>query len=52
MKLKKFLLRYYPPGIMLQYEKDGQMRQKLINLLDLSTESNVEVINSNVLYIM
>lgn len=43
MKLRKFLLRYYPPGIILQYEKDGQMRQKVINLLDLSPDSRVEV---------
>jgi hypothetical protein len=42
IKLKKFLLRYYPPGVILQYEKDGQTRQKPVDLLDLSPDSNTE----------
>lgn len=43
MKLKKFLLRYYPPGIILQYEKDGQMKQKPVDLLDLTPDVDIEV---------
>lgn len=43
VKLRKFLLRYYPPGVILQYEKDGQTRQKPVDLLDLSPDSNAEV---------
>ena len=68
VKLKKFLLRYYPPGarlidssstqsfehlhanvltlyigIILQYERDGVMKQKPIDLLDLSIDVDVEV---------
>ncbi|KAF4014057.1 hypothetical protein G4228_005418 [Cervus hanglu yarkandensis] len=35
MKLKSLLLRYYPPGIMLEYEKSGQLKTKSIDLLDL-----------------
>jgi dynein assembly factor with WDR repeat domains 1 len=42
-KLKKFLLRYYPPGIILQYEQDAMMKQKPIDLLDLSQDTDVEV---------
>ena len=42
-KLKKFLLRYYPPGIILQYERDGQMKQKPIDLLDLTPDADIEV---------
>lgn len=42
-KLKKFLLRYYPPGIILQYERDGVMKQKPIDLLDLTPDVDVEV---------
>lgn len=39
MKLRKFLLRYYPPGIILDYErKDGQRECKSIDLLSLRTE--------------
>ena len=26
MKLKRFLLRYYPPGIILEYEQSGEVR--------------------------
>ena len=25
MKLKRFLLRYYPPGIILEYEQSGEV---------------------------
>lgn len=42
-KLKKFLLRYYPPGIILQYELDGLMKQKPIDLLHLQQDTDVEV---------
>ena len=74
MKLKRFLLRYYPPGIILEYEQHGevftsccsqlmhlkvsltsqaslchscflvQMRNKHIDLLDLTPETDVEVL--------
>ncbi|XP_024910863.1 dynein assembly factor with WDR repeat domains 1-like [Cynoglossus semilaevis] len=40
MKLKRFLLRYYPPGIILEYEKGGQLRTKSIDLLDLTPKTN------------
>lgn len=43
VKLKKFLLRYYPPGIILQYERDGVMKQKPIDLLDLTPDVDIEV---------
>ncbi|KAM5155910.1 dynein assembly factor with WD repeat domains 1 isoform 3-T3 [Callospermophilus lateralis] len=36
MKLKSLLLRYYPPGIMLEYEKSGELKTKSIDLLELS----------------
>jgi len=39
MKLKRFLLRYYPPGIILEYLRtNGQMETKSIDLLNLSEE--------------
>ena len=39
MKLRKFLLRFYPPGIILEYErKSGQKESKSIDLLNLSEE--------------
>lgn len=38
MKLKRFLLRYYPPGIILEYESKGERKTKDIDLLDLSNE--------------
>jgi dynein assembly factor with WDR repeat domains 1 len=41
MKLKRFLLRYYPPGIILEYEQAGETRSKCIDLLDLRPESDV-----------
>jgi len=36
MKLKRFLLRYFPPGITLEYESAGELKQKTIDLLELT----------------
>eukprot|EP00283_Hemiselmis_rufescens_P013322 CAMPEP_0173443796 /NCGR_PEP_ID=MMETSP1357-20121228/30789_1 /TAXON_ID=77926 /ORGANISM="Hemiselmis rufescens, Strain PCC563" /LENGTH=241 /DNA_ID=CAMNT_0014409765 /DNA_START=1 /DNA_END=723 /DNA_ORIENTATION=+ len=49
MKLKRFLLRYYPPGIILEYESSGDMKQKTIDLLSLTVESDVEVLLNQIL---
>lgn len=39
MKLKKFLLRYYPPGIILEYVRNsGEIESKSIDLLNLTSE--------------
>ena len=36
MKLKKFMLRYFPPGIILEYERsNGRECTKTIDLLEL-----------------
>jgi hypothetical protein len=43
MKLKKLLLRYYPPGIILQYDVDGCMKVKPLDLLDLTPDVDLEV---------
>jgi hypothetical protein len=43
MKLKKLLLRYYPPGIILQYERDGEVKQKPLDLLDLTADADIDV---------
>ncbi|XP_033620557.1 dynein assembly factor with WDR repeat domains 1 isoform X3 [Fukomys damarensis] len=41
MRLKSFLLRYYPPGIMLEYEKHGELKTKSIDLLELGPSTDV-----------
>lgn len=41
MKLKSLLLRYYPPGIMLEYEKGGKLKTKSIDLLELNPSTDV-----------
>tara|TARA_B110000208_G_scaffold111830_1_gene137906 strand:- start:1109 stop:1249 length:141 start_codon:yes stop_codon:yes gene_type:complete len=39
MKLKRFLLRYYPPGIILEYRhRDGRSGEKELDLLHLNAE--------------
>jgi dynein assembly factor with WDR repeat domains 1 len=39
MKLKRFLLRYHPPGIILEYLwKSGEVETKSIDLLNLTLE--------------
>jgi len=49
MKLKRFLLRYFPPGIILEYESNGEMKQKTIDLLSLTVETDVEVLLNQIL---
>jgi len=47
MKLKRFLLRYFPPGVILEYERsNGEIETKSIDLLNLSHE----FLNYNILY--
>ncbi|CAN0484221.1 unnamed protein product, partial [Ectocarpus sp. 12 AP-2014] len=51
MKLKRFLLRYYPPGIMLEYElRDRSREMKEIDLLHLSPESDVDVLVNQIVF--
>ncbi len=50
MKLKKFLLRYYPPGIILEYVKsNGETEVKSIDLLNLNESTNVEELVDEIL---
>ncbi|XP_066901963.1 dynein assembly factor with WD repeat domains 1 isoform X3 [Halyomorpha halys] len=41
MKLEKFLLRYFPPGLGLEYSQGGKIKKKMINLLDLTTSTDI-----------
>ena len=51
MKLKRFLLRYYPPGIILEYVKrDGTRDAKEIDLLHLTPETEVEVLVNQIIF--
>jgi dynein assembly factor with WDR repeat domains 1 len=42
MKLKKLLLRYFPPGIILEYERsNGESEVKSLDLLNLGSDTDV-----------
>ncbi|KAI5632056.1 dynein assembly factor with WDR repeat domains 1 [Phthorimaea operculella] len=41
MKLLKIHLRYYPPGIILEYTQKGDTKHKEIDLLNLDSETNI-----------
>lgn len=50
MKLKKFLLRYYPPGVILEYAtSSGDRESKSIDLLNLNENTNVEELVDEIL---
>ena len=49
MKLKKFLLRYYPPGIILLYEQGGHQYQRTLDLLDLAPGTDVEALVAQIM---
>ena len=51
MKLKRFLLRYYPPGIILEYlRSNGEIETKSIDLLNLTPQTNIEVLANQILF--
>ena len=51
MKLKRFLIRYYPPGIILEYaSRDGTTGTKEIPLLHLTAETDVEVLVNQIVF--
>lgn len=50
--VKKILLRYYPPGLLLQYVRDGSVpKTRTIDLLDLTPEVDpvVRCLNNSIL---
>ena len=51
MKLKRFLLRYYPPGVILEYElRDKNRETKEIDLLHLTPETDVQVLVNQITF--
>ena len=43
MKLKRFLLRFHPPGIILEYlRSNGEIETKSIDLLNLAAETDID----------
>lgn len=51
MKLKRFLLRYYPPGIILEYQRsNGEYETKSIDLLNLSHETDVDELVNEIVF--
>jgi hypothetical protein len=38
IKVKRLLLRYFPPGLIIEYEIDGAFRSKHLDLLDLDLQ--------------
>ncbi len=50
MKLCRFLLRYYPPGIVLEYElSDKSKRTKEIDILELNGFTDVDELASQII---
>ena len=49
MKLKRFLLRYYPPGIILEYEQGDDELTKPVDLLALTPDTDVDVLLSQMI---
>lgn len=51
MKLKRFLLRYYPPGVILEYElRDKTREMKEIDLLHLTSDTDIDVIVNQIVF--
>ena len=50
MRLKRFLLRYYPPGLTLECERaDGSVVSRTIDLLHLTPDTNLDECISDIL---
>jgi dynein assembly factor with WDR repeat domains 1 len=51
MKLKRFLLRYFPPGIILEYQRtNGEIETKSIDLLNLTHQTDIDSLVSQILF--
>ncbi|XP_071857815.1 dynein assembly factor with WD repeat domains 1 [Bombus fervidus] len=48
MKLLKFLLRYFPPGLALEYTQGGDVKTKMIDLLDLTAETDIRALAESI----
>eukprot|EP00898_Chlorokybus_atmophyticus_P007931 jgi/Chlat1/8139/Chrsp75S00607 len=48
-KLKRLLARYYPPGVVVEYEQGGRLRQRTIDLLGLHPNDDVDEVVDQVL---
>ncbi|KAJ3275038.1 Dynein assembly factor with WDR repeat domains 1 [Terramyces sp. JEL0728] len=48
IKLKRLLLRYYPPGLTIEYESDHHFNSKHIDLLDLNEKTNLTEIANQI----
>ena len=45
MRLKRFLLRYFPPGLLLEYERrDGSLNTTCIDLLHLTADTDLSLL--------
>ena len=50
MRLRRFLLRYYPPGLTLECERaDGSVLSKTIDLLHLTPDTNLDECISDII---
>ncbi len=50
MKLKKILIRYFPPGITLEYVRsNGEIESKCIDLLNLSKDTDIDDLISEIM---
>nr|KAJ3423119.1 Dynein assembly factor with WDR repeat domains 1 [Polyrhizophydium stewartii] len=48
-KLKRLLLRYFPPGVILEFEHAGALRIRPIDLLDLDVNSDVAALTQDII---
>ena len=48
--LKRFLLRYFPPGIIIEYADEyGELQTQTIDLLDLTPSSNPDLLADSII---
>ncbi|KAK6092583.1 Dynein assembly factor with WDR repeat domains 1 [Batrachochytrium dendrobatidis] len=48
-KLKRLLLRYYPPGILLEYKQADVLKLRAINLLDFHPQSDIDKVTQDII---
>jgi dynein assembly factor with WDR repeat domains 1 len=48
-KLKRILLRYYPPGIILEYQVNNAFKSSHLDLLDLNEYTNIETLADEII---
>ena len=49
-KLKRMMIRYFPPGLVIEKEENGKLVSLELELFDLNAEADIEVVANRIIH--